>query len=124
MRRLVAPILAILSVYAVLAQDAKQPHEPEYANSFFSLDKDGNLKPLERQAAKVETKVRGLGYGGADSKYVLLSEHSSVRFLANVNLQFVVRAGTQQRGSGDNRPALFAEGLKGSARGGTPCAVG
>jgi hypothetical protein len=91
MRRLIAPILAILSVCAVLAQDAKKPQEPEYANAFFFLDKGGSLKPLERQAAKVETKVRGLGYGGADTKYVLPNEQSTVRFPANVSLQFLVR---------------------------------
>jgi hypothetical protein len=91
MRQIVAPLLAILTVCATLAQDTKKPQEPEYANSFFFLDKDGNLKPLERQAAKVETKVRGLGYGGADSKYVLPNERSTVRFPANVSLQFVVR---------------------------------
>jgi len=91
MLRLIAPLIAILFVYAALAQDAKKPPEPDYSNSFFFLDKDGNLKPLERQAAKIETKVRGLGYGGADSKYVLPNEHSTVRFAANLSLQFVVR---------------------------------
>src|ERR1700740_1936224 len=91
MKRLIAPIVAILSVFAVLAQAAKKPQEPQYANSFFFLEKDSNLKPLERQTAKVETKVRGLGFGGADSKYVLPNEHSAIRFPANVSLQFVVR---------------------------------
>ncbi|MFZ0037429.1 MAG: hypothetical protein WAK91_08415 [Candidatus Acidiferrales bacterium] len=90
------PIAATLVIFCfcvcvVLAQDAKKPQEPEYANAFFSLDKDGNLKPLERQAAKIETKVRAGGYGGADSKYVVPNEHSTVRFPANVGLQFVVR---------------------------------
>jgi hypothetical protein len=88
---MIPPLLVILSVYAVLAQDTNKPTEPEYANSFFSLEKDGSLKPLERQAAKVETKVRALGYGGADTKYVFQNEQSTVRFPANSSLQFVVR---------------------------------
>lgn len=88
MRRLIAPLLAILSFSTVLAQDAKKPQEPEYANSFFFLDKDGNLKPLERQMAKVATKMK---FGGADSNYVLPNERSTVRFPANVTLQFVVQ---------------------------------
>lgn len=91
MRRLIAPFLAVLSVTAILAQDAKKPQEPEYTNSFFFLDKDGGLKPLERQAAKIDTKVKGLGFGGGESNYVLPNERSAVRFPANMNLQFVVR---------------------------------
>ena len=91
MKRLVAPILAILFVCSVLAQDAKKPQEPEYVNSFFILDKDGNLKPLERQAAKPGAKMKALGFGGTESKYVVPNEHSPVRFSANASLQFVVR---------------------------------
>jgi|HubBroStandDraft_1064217.scaffolds.fasta_scaffold51602_2 hypothetical protein len=89
MKRLIVPILAIFSVCSVLAQDAKKPQEPEYANSFFFLDKDGTLKPLERQVARVEVKSRGLA--GVDTKYVLSNEHSTVRFPAKASLQFVVR---------------------------------
>lgn len=88
MRRLIGPFLAILTFSTGLAQDAKKPQEPEYANAFFFLEKDGNLKPLERQAAKVATKVK---LGGADSNYVLPNAHSAVRFPANGNLQFVVQ---------------------------------
>jgi hypothetical protein len=88
MRQLNAVLFAILSLSAVLAQDAKKPKEPEYANSFFFLDKDGDLKALERQAAKVATKMK---FGGADSTYVIPNDRSAVRFAANANLQFVVQ---------------------------------
>jgi len=94
MRRLFALTLALVSVStcaAILAQDTKKPQEPEYANSPLFLDKDGTLKPLERQTTQLETKIRGLGYGGADGKYVVPNEHSTVRFPVTANLQFVVR---------------------------------
>jgi hypothetical protein len=91
MTRAIATLLMVLLFQVVHAQDTKKPQEPEYSNSFFVLEKDGTLKPLERQAAKIDTKVKGLGFGGADSRYVVSNEHSSVRFAAGTTLQFIVR---------------------------------
>lgn len=93
MKRLVATSLVFLTLcaYAVLGQDAKKPQEPEYVNTFSLLDKDGVLKPLERQAARVNTKVKALGFGGGAAIYVVSNEHSPVRFNADASLEFVVR---------------------------------
>ncbi len=93
MKRLSAASLVFLAVCAcaVLAQDAQKPQEPEYVNAFSLLDKGGVLKPLERQAATVNTKVKALGFGGGEARYVVSNEHSPVRFYADANLEFVVR---------------------------------
>jgi hypothetical protein len=76
---------------AIFAQDVKTPQEPEYVNAFSFVDKDGALKPLERQAARVNTKVKALGFGGGQASYVVSNEHSPVRFSSDASLQFVVR---------------------------------
>jgi hypothetical protein len=94
MRRLIPPILAILSVCAVLAQDVKKPQEPEYVNVFFLLEKDGSLKPLERLTGSVQVKAKKGGFGGGELKMVFPNEHSSVRLSADLNAQFVVRLQT------------------------------
>ena len=93
MKRLIAASVVFLAACAcaVFAQDAKTPSEPEYVNTFSLLDNDGVLKPLERQAARVNTKVKMLGFGGGAASYVVSNEHSPVRFSADASLRFVVR---------------------------------
>lgn len=75
----------------IFPQDSKKLQEPEYVNVFSFVSKDGVLEPLERQPARMNTKVRALGYGGARTSYVLSNQHSSVRFPADKPLQFIVR---------------------------------
>jgi hypothetical protein len=96
MRQFVAATLAILlvCVCGAPAQDIKKPQDPEYVGEFFLLDKDSNLKALERQTARMEGRVKGFGFGGYDAKYVIPSEHSPIRFASNDTLQFVVRLAT------------------------------
>ncbi len=66
--------------------------EPEYNFVIAALDSTGpRLIELERQTPDVATKVRGLGFGGAQSGYVVPSEKSTVRFPANRQLEFVIR---------------------------------
>jgi hypothetical protein len=102
MKRLIATSLVFLTLCAQMffGQDAKKPQEPEYVNTFFLLDKDGSLKPLERQPARVNTKVKAFGFGGGAAMYVMSNEHSPVRFTADAALEFVVRPEALSFGGG------------------------
>jgi hypothetical protein len=65
-------LFAGLLCAAAIAQDAPKADtpkvvEPEYINTFSTLQPDATLKPLERQAVAVATKIHGLGYGGAEA---------------------------------------------------------
>lgn len=84
-------VLLALCTCAVFSQEAKKPQEPEYVNVFSVLDTDGVLRPLERQPARPNSKVKALGFGGAQASYVVSNENSPVRFSSDASLQFVVR---------------------------------
>jgi hypothetical protein len=69
----------------------EKPKDPDYVNQFFMLDKGGNLSPLDRESARASTKVHGLGYGGAETVYVIPNDHSSVRVPRNEVPRFIVK---------------------------------
>jgi|HubBroStandDraft_1064217.scaffolds.fasta_scaffold671807_1 hypothetical protein len=81
---------------AAIAQDTPKADtakvvEPEYINTFSSLQPDATLKPLEREAVAVATKIHGLGYGGAESLYEVQGEHSSVRYSSSALPPIIVK---------------------------------
>lgn len=75
-----------------LAQDLIVP-EPEFAYSVIYLQSADKGVPLEAGNPTMESNVKGLGYGGAESIWVMSALKSSVRILEeNANaLEFVVR---------------------------------
>jgi len=78
MRYLVA-LLALFLCSATVAQDTPKPAEPEFAGSFFFLQRDSTLKVLERQRVSISMKTRGLGYGGIRYFYKMEGAHSPLR---------------------------------------------
>lgn len=90
MRHLIALVTISLSI-AVFAQDAPKLTEPDYADSFFFLQTDNSLKPLERKSVAVSTKIHALGYGGAEVLYDIQDEHSSLRTSASALPPIIVK---------------------------------
>ncbi len=91
-------LVLLIVVTAALAQDSApsappQPNlqEPEYINSFFLLDADGSLKPLEHQTAGMHHKIKALGYGGGEMSYTVQSNHSPVRIAAGTPIAIIVK---------------------------------
>jgi hypothetical protein len=72
-------------------QNQAAPQEPQYANSFYYLDADGGIKPLEREPVAVGGRVRAFGFGGTSESYQIQNEHSPVRFKAGTPIQLVVK---------------------------------
>jgi hypothetical protein len=84
-------LLTTLPFITFAAQEVTKVQEPEYIGIVFSLDPAGALTPLERQQPNFQTKVKGLGYGGAQSSTVFKGSRSPVRFKADQDIWFVVR---------------------------------
>lgn len=84
-------MVTALPLLTLVAQDVKKVEEPEYIGIVFYLDPAGALSPLERQQPNVQTKVKALGYGGAQSSTVFKGSKSPVRFKAGQDVRFVVR---------------------------------
>lgn len=89
-------ILLFLTAHGILAQQPKAA-EPDYIGIFNYLDVANNkLTPLERQTVQVKAKAKAFGFGGAEGYVEIKGDRSSVRFKANDDLYFVVRASSQQ----------------------------
>ena len=84
-------MLIALPLLTLVAQEVKKVQEPEYIGIVFYLDPAGALSPLERQQPNIQTKVKALGYGGAQSSTVFKGSKSPVRFKAGQDIRFVVR---------------------------------
>jgi len=96
---------------ALIGQVSPIPKEPEFVNAFSYLEKDGVLRPLERQAARISAKA--MGYGAGRASYVIPSDRSTVRFSADTDVRFVVRpagpSGPGGAGAGDVDPATIVQ---------------
>ena len=87
-------MLTALPFLTLVGQEIKKVQEPEYIGVVFALDPAGALTPLERQQPNTQTKVIGLGYGGAKTSIIFKGTASLVRFKAGQDIQFVVRLNT------------------------------
>jgi len=84
-------MLTALPLLTLVAQEVKKVQEPEYIGIVFSLDPAGTLSPLERQQANIQSKMKGLGYGGVQTSTFFRGPSSPVRFKAGQDIQFIVR---------------------------------
>jgi hypothetical protein len=84
-------MLTALPFLTLAGQEVKKVQEPEYIGIVFTLDPAGALSPLERQQPNTQTKVIGMGYGGAKTSIIFKGPTSPVRFKAGQDIQFVVR---------------------------------
>jgi hypothetical protein len=76
------------------AQPAKTKYpEPEFANEIYLLRKDSTVWRLEKNASKMDTKIKMGGFGGAENGYVIEGEKSPVRISSGENLSFVFSTG-------------------------------
>lgn len=72
-------------------QNLAAPQEPQYANSFYYLDADGSMKPLEREPVGVGGRVRAFGFGGTSVSYQIQNDHSPVRFQVGAPIHIIVK---------------------------------
>jgi len=96
MKILVSAIFCALFLFVSnsQAQVEKKPEEPEYIGVFFFLN-EGKLSGLERQKPDTKVKVKGMGFGGAESLLQINGERSPVRFKSDQTLELVVRVTSQ-----------------------------
>ena len=75
----------------LVAQDAPRVQEPEYLGIVAALDSRGDLRPLERQKPKYESKMHLAGFKATT---IYPGAHSPIRFSASQPLEFVVKLDT------------------------------
>lgn len=85
--------VALILTLPILARSwqSDSVSEPEYANSFFLVNGNGSLKPLERQTVAVAGKGRVFGFGSTGVSYEIQNAQSPVRIEAGAPLQIVVK---------------------------------
>ncbi len=89
-------LLSVLFSCFMLAfsqQEKTKYPEPEFANEIYLLKKDSTIVRLEKDASKMDTKVKMGGFGGAENGYVIEGEKSSVRIGSGDGLSFVFSTG-------------------------------
>lgn len=91
--RLSTVIITLVLSLVILAQPQQKESvtEPEYLDSFFLLDENGALKPLERQTVGVAGKGRVLGFGSMGVSYEIQNAQSPIRVEAGAPLNVVVK---------------------------------
>jgi hypothetical protein len=88
-------LLVAVSVCTMLSLQAQTYPEPEFSNEVYYLKKDSahSLVRLEKENSKMETKSKGIGFGGYENGYMLDGEKSSVRLNNGNGLSFVFSTG-------------------------------
>jgi len=104
MKRLV---LVLVVTFGAILAGAARAHSvapdlavgaPEYDGNFVERDPaSGRYMPLERVTASIETRVRGFGFGGAESHARIPGPTSSVRFKVGQSFEFVVKVASQDQ---------------------------
>jgi hypothetical protein len=78
------------------AQDQSKVAEPEYIEQFLLLDSTGALKPLERQTARLDMKMKKLGLGGFNESYLISGSRSPVRIVEGTDLSAIIRLASRE----------------------------
>jgi hypothetical protein len=107
-------ILAITLACIGLSLQAQNKYpDPEFSKEVYYLKKDSayTVMRLEKESAKMETKTKMGGIGGAENGYSIDGEHSSVRLNSGHNLSFVFSNGTMARPSSSSDSIMRANGM-------------
>lgn len=65
--------------------------DPEFAGRPYIMNKDSSLSSLERVDAKLDSKTKGMGYGGLEIYYSVFSSKSETRFKVNEIPKIVIK---------------------------------
>ena len=85
---------ALVTSLSLWAQTNKTRYpEPEFANEIYLLKKDSSLVRLEKDASKMDTKMKMAGFGGMENGYPIEGEKSPVRIGSGESLSFVFSTG-------------------------------
>jgi hypothetical protein len=82
------------TLFLALAASGQTYPVPEFSNEVYCLRKESSkVVRLEKVTAKVETKTKMGGIGGAENGYVMEGDRSSVRLTGGANISFVFTTG-------------------------------
>lgn len=76
------------------AQAQRQGQVPVYVGQANAVAGGASL-PLERQNARTDMKIRGLGFGGGRMRQIVSGDRSPVRFRQGQDVKFVIRVASQ-----------------------------
>lgn len=83
--------LALLWLVTIsLPSNAQNVPEPEFSQKPYYL-KDDKLYELEKVVAPMETKAKGMGYGGVEISYSAPELKSTVRFTSGTNPVIIIK---------------------------------
>jgi hypothetical protein len=89
-------VIALFLALVIMPAAAAAPGEPEYNGNFAARDiATGRYIALERLTPTPETRVRGWGFGGAESIIYASGASSNVRFHVGQRIQFVMKVASQ-----------------------------
>ena len=89
MQKHILNLVLCVTPLALLAQAPSLVVEPDFSNSFFFLQPDSSLKPLQRESMALNSKIKFMGYGGAEATYQIQGEHSPLR-IASASTPFII----------------------------------
>jgi hypothetical protein len=85
---------ALVTSLSLWAQTNKTRYpEPEFSNEIYLLKKDSSLVRLEKDASRMDTKMKMGGFGGMENGYPIEGEKSPVRLASGDGLSFVFSTG-------------------------------
>lgn len=106
--------VVLLTSLSLWAQKTRYP-EPEFANEIYLLKKDSSLVRLEKDASKMDTKMKMAGMGGMENGYPIEGEKSPVRLSSGEGLSFVFSTGaTAGKTSAASDSIMKANGMDAS----------
>jgi hypothetical protein len=115
MKKIILAIVILLTSYTVIAQTYP---EPEFSNEVYILQED-SLVRLEKAAAKIETKMKMGGFGGAEMGYSLDGEKSTIQINTGKKHSFIISNGASPRKSSHQSDSIMqANGMDPSTMGG------
>ena len=95
-------IMMLLNASSFAQTTAASYPEPEFMQEVYAFNKGVNsLVRLEKEATKLETKTKAMGFGGSESAYNFKGEKSNIRFSTSQIPSFVFRM--RQDMSGGNK---------------------
>jgi hypothetical protein len=97
-------VLITFSTSFLIAQNKEEKYpEPEFTNevTFLNKEKVVSVIRLEKASARLESKNKMGGFGGAESGYTLEGTRSTVRLVSGNNLSFVFSTGASVKSAPD-----------------------
>lgn len=90
-------VAALAAVVLLATEPAQSKGEPEYVGNFaVRSGTSGDFVALERTKSEAQSRVKFMGFGGAEANMVVSGEHSPVRFEVGQSVQIIGRVSSQE----------------------------